>query len=333
MIDAHVHAMRGNPWPLVERLEALDTRHFNVLGVPALWGADNNLVCLHYKNLLPGRVWAFGGLHWDGQTCPSPETQLELMLQAGFDGLKLLETKPTMQKELGFLPDAPEYEALFALAEEKQVPIIWHVGDPAPFWHLDQVPAFAVENGWTYEGEGFLPLQELYRRTELVLARHPRLRVVLAHLYFCSDDRAHLERLFERYPNLHIDLTPGSEMYLAFREDREGWQAFFRRYPERILLGSDTTNGEEAFWSQLGSLPRDLLKPRRFSIFDQEMDGFALEPAAVNAIASGNFKRLAGDSPKAINREALGALARFYAARLPRADAELIQKTMEEFFP
>ena len=101
MIDAHVHLYPGDPQPLADRLAALGTARFNVLGVPGIWGSDNNLHCLRMKALYPGRAWVFGGLNWRGPECPLPERQLELMMLAGFDGLKLLETKPEITDARG----------------------------------------------------------------------------------------------------------------------------------------------------------------------------------------------------------------------------------------
>lgn len=317
MIDAHVHLRPGSPDLLMERLNAFGARSFNALGVPALWGDGNNLQCLAAKKRWPGRAWAFGGLHWRGRHCPAPEQQLRLLLDAGFDGLKLLETKPTLQKDLGFLPDDRHFEAMFKLAEERQVPILWHVGDPASFWDLSTAPDFAVANGWTYEGEGFLSLNELYGRTERVLERHPKLRVILAHLYFCSDDRAHLERLLSVYPNLHIDITPGSEMYRGFAADQPGWKAFFHQHAGRILLGSDLTNEpEDAYWRDMSMLTRGILGREPFTVWDIRMDGFGLDEKQLAAITGGNFKRLAGENPKPLSRDGLAALMAFYRDNL-----------------
>lgn len=333
MIDAHVHVMPGDPDILLQRLLAHGAQAFNVLGVPTLWGQDNNLRSLHFKNLRPGATWAFGGLHWQGKVCPQPEKQLELLIAAGFDGLKLLETKPDMQKDLGFLPDDQAFDAMFALAEEKHIPILWHVGDPAPFWHLDQAPQFAVENGWTYEGEGFLSLNELYERTERVLERHPNLRVILAHLYFCSDDMTHLMRLFERFPQVHIDITPGIEMYHNFAKDRDKWQDFFQKYSHRILLGSDTTNDPgEGSWGNLAALTRLILKDEDFEIWDIAMRGFSLSPAQFEAITRGNFTRLAGKAPKPINPEGLQQMLAFLKAHLSADSYTDIKNAYEEWF-
>ncbi|MHC1785736.1 MAG: amidohydrolase family protein [Christensenellales bacterium] len=313
MIDAHVHLLPGDPRPLLDRLHAFGAERFSALGVPAMWGTANNLLCLDMKRRVPGRAWAFGGLGWRGQSCPQPERQLALMLAAGFDGLKLIETKPNLQKQLAFFPDDPHFEGMFALAEARQVPIVWHVGDPAPFWHREQAPAFAVENGWLYDGPGFQPLEEIYRHTENVLQRHPGLHVVFAHLYFCSDDRDHLERLLAAWPDISLDITPGSEMYGAFSQDRAGWETFFKRFAGRILLGTDMSNAEpDSAWRELSTLTRGILRPEPLKVWDIQMQGFSLDEGERALVTGGNFIRLAGEVPKAINEEALAALEAFY---------------------
>ena len=331
LIDSHVHLMRGDPQPLVERLKAFGARRLNALGVPVLWGADNNFLCLRMKRLLPGGAWAFGGLIWQGRHCPEPARQLELMLAAGFDGLKLIETKPNLQKQTGFLPDDAHFEPLFALAEARAVPVVWHVGDPAPFWHRDQAPDFALANGWTYEGPGFLSLGELYERTERVLGRHPALRAVLAHFYFCSDDRGHLERLLETSPNAHVDVTPGSEMYRAFAQDRPGWEAFFKRYAGRVLLGSDMTNAvPDSAWRELSALTRGILRPDPFRVWDIGMTGFDLSEGERALVTGGNFARLAGETPRDVDPGGLRALLAFYREHLDRDEYAACLAACEE---
>ena len=37
-----------------------------------------------------------------------------------------------------------------SLAEEKQFPVLWHVGDPPEFWSEHTVPLWAKQRGWWY---------------------------------------------------------------------------------------------------------------------------------------------------------------------------------------
>lgn len=316
-IDCHTHVMERAPERLIKRCTESGIDRLNLLGVPALCGAGNNFDCIRAKKLLPERVYCFGGLVWQGMECPSPEEQLRLMMSAGFDGLKLIESKPTVQKELDFHPQQERFDALFALAEKERIPILWHVGDPAPFWDSKSAPAFAVENGWTYDREGFLSLSALYAETEAVLSRHPGLRVVLAHLYFCSDDAAHLEALLNQYPNLSVDITPGYEMYQQFAKEKGFWQGFFEKHSHRILMGSDMTDeAGDTCYQPIGRVIRGMLSPDPFEVWDISTAGFSLSGQALENIWSGNFERLCTDTPRPISREGLGKLMAFYQKRL-----------------
>lgn len=316
-IDCHTHVMQGQPEELVARSLQSGVDRLNVLGIPALCGPGNNFDCARVKALRPGKAYAFAGLVWQGQTCPDPREQLRLAHMAGFDGLKLIESKPNLQKELNFHPQDPHFEGMFSLAEKQGIPILWHVGDPASFWSVQSAPAFAVENGWTYEGAGFCSLQELYMQTEALLARHPGLLVVLAHFYFCSDDAQHLERLFARFPNLRIDITPGVEMYHSFAKDPAFWQDFFEKHHQRILMGSDMTDeaGDESHLP-LGRIIRGMLLPQAFEEWDIKAQGFDLSKQALQAIWAGNFEALCPGGPRAMDVGGLRALMDFYQSQL-----------------
>lgn len=330
-IDCHTHVMDGNPALLIKRSAQSGVDRLNVLGVPVLCGAGNNFECLMVKKLRPEAAYCFGGLVWQGKRCPSPEEQLRLIMEAGFDGLKLIETKPTVQKERGFHPQDELFEAMFALAEQERFPILWHVGDPAAFWSLDTAPAFAVENGWTYEKEGFLPLAELYHETEEVLKRHPRLCLVLAHFYFCSDDAGHIEGLLNKYSGLSVDITPGVEMYQNFAQNPAFWQSFFEKYSNRILMGSDMTDeAADTYYEPIGRIIRGMLSPDPFEVWDIKTNGLRLSQAALENIWSRNFIRLCGHEPKPINHSGLSNLMRFYETRLDADNADAAKKAYEE---
>ncbi|MDD4638046.1 MAG: amidohydrolase family protein, partial [Bacteroidales bacterium] len=183
---------------------------------------------------------------------------------------------------------------MFALCEERRIPILWHVGDPAPFWRED-APAWARERGWYYGGGAYPSLEELYARAERVLARHPRLNVCFAHLYFCSDDMAHAQRLLDTYPNVRLDITPGTEMYTAFFAAPQRWREFFLRNAARIQLGSDsdfTADGEPLADAQVLALGALLDGP--VAAYDFAAHGLALPDAVIKAICHDNFLSFAG---------------------------------------
>ena len=221
IIDGHMHT-KGAPgrW-FADCADARGYEAYAVLSLSCMqaYGGDrNNEECLAAKRADPARAYFFAGLV---HPCADPLQHVRRWLDRGADGVKLIETKPTVWKETGADLSDAAFDPLFAFLEESQTPVLWHVGDPATFWKREEAPDFAFQNGWFYGDGGFPELAALYGVAETVLERHPKLRATFAHLYFCGDDRAHLERLLDRYENVRVDITPGVEMYDHFFADRE----------------------------------------------------------------------------------------------------------------
>lgn len=135
---------------------------------------------------------------------------------------------------------------------------------------------------------------------ETVLERHPKLRATFAHLYFCGDDRAHLERLLDRYENVRVDITPGVEMYDHFFADREGWRDFFVRRQDRIQLGTDTDRGDAFSGETPLALARGALSGGAVDQWGHRGQGLDLPQAVVQKIVRENFLAFAGAHPKPV---------------------------------
>lgn len=274
-----------------------------------------NLAVLLAKALSPDRCFGFFGLDHPvhGRLVPDPLDQVKTWRAAGFDGLKLIETKPNCQKATGVRLDEARFDPMFDYLEREQIPVLWHNGDPATFWDPKLCPAFAVENGWSYVDGTFLPLSELYSIVERVLDRHPLLKVTFAHFYFVSDDPAHAERMMERYPNVRFDITPGSEMYGGFSDNPEFFRPFFLRYADRIQLGTDTLitaaphppviEGDARFAGDtMKNILRFLMTSDEFTPWGVHVKaGFALPEKAVEQIVSGTMTSFLGDRPVRID--------------------------------
>ena len=254
------------------------------------------------KALDPERCFALCSLDHSrpGHPMPDPLTQVKAWLDAGFDGVKFIETKPNCQHATGARLDDMYFDAMFAYLEEHSVPVLWHNGDPATFWKPDECPKWAVENGWGYWDKGCLSLEELYSIVENVLERHPKLRATFAHLYFCGDDRAHLERLLDRYENVRVDITPGVEMYDHFFADREGWRDFFVRRQDRIQLGTDTDRGDAFSGETPLALALGALSGGAVDQWGHRGQGLDLPQAVVQKIVRENFLAFAGAQPKPV---------------------------------
>lgn len=345
MIDSHYHNYgwynhgdRDFFEVTEEYMRALNYRTININALPSVeWDVSNNIMAALFKLRHP-EVYAHGGLIYDTYPVPDvvtpgmeSEVQYRELMDIGFDGIKMLETKPTEMKVIGRGVDDSIYEGLFAAAERDGTHMVWHVGDPATFWDPELAPPDCIENGWFY-GDGTFPtLEEIYAQVFNVLDRHPKLKVTFAHFFFMSEQRQRLEQVFEKYPYANVDLTPGSEMYGSFGADSEGYREFFTKYADRIEYGTDC--------SDEGILPNHIKHVGvilRFLTSDEEQDvwnwhfrGLGLDEQSLDKILGGNFLRRVSQQPKPINVAALKAYVAKYrhlvkdAQVLANIDAEL----------
>jgi len=327
IIDSHVHLENHAPEKALSMAKGFRYEKFALMAIPCYGDPLNTLECLLAKRTAPDSIYTFGGMVYtpgmpaDGR---DHEKQLQLMMEAGCDGWKLLESKPSIYKALRLPLDGEVFDRAFALAQDEQIPLTWHAGDPATFWDAKTAPAFAVQNNWLCVGEGFPSLAEIYRQVENVFARYPRLRASMAHLYFTSDDRAHAERMLDTYENFWLDLTPGSEMYYAFLADREGWRTFFETYQDKLVFGTDMVDAEDdvVFGSQqtiVDFVMNTLRDDKPFSVGGISGTGLGLAPAVQEKIFCTNFESRVG-SPRPISQSGLHAYAEYLMPRLTKED-------------
>jgi predicted TIM-barrel fold metal-dependent hydrolase len=348
LVDAHMHMVGPAAAPDVTAIIAAaglqQVRLVSIAGTDrnrlaeTASGFSENIAVLLAKALNPGRVYAYGGLYYNipgtENTALDLAAQAQRLIAAGCDGIKMLEGKPSTRKWHGNLQlDAPLYADFFAYLEAEQIPIVLHVNDPEDFW-FNTSPGL-VAKGWAYD-ETFPTNEEIYTEVEHVLARHPRLRVTLAHFYFLSANRDRAARFLDRWPSTSFDLTPGFEMYRNFSQDPAGWRAFFTHYADRILLGTDiyaqpvTTDAHTADACALIGEVRTFLEtaapfPAKYGWTNY---GLSLDRDALEYIYHRNFHHQAGDMPKPMNLPVTLAecdLAMHYAESAG-ADAAVLQQ-------
>ena len=160
----------------------------------------------------------------------------------GFEGMKMLEGKPNVYRNIGIPLDSPAYEKFFAYLEENGIPVTMHLGDPAEFWDADKVSEYAKKAGWFYGDPSYPTREKLYNEVWNILTRHPALKLNLAHFGFFGDRPELAEEYMGRWKNTCLDLTPGGCMFTFFSAKPDYWKDYFYRYSDRILFGTDTYN-------------------------------------------------------------------------------------------
>ena len=274
----------------------------------------NNIMAAFYK-MCNKNVYVHGGI--DYYKVPVVEvygdgldfvTQHNELMEMGFDGIKMLEGKPNVHKHIGKNLNNEPFDQLFSAIEKNNTHLIFHVNDPKEFWEDGEGAQGLKDLGWFYGDGTFASHEEIYRQTEKVLEMHPNLKVTFAHFYFCGETPEKLEYLFSKYPNMGVDLTPGTEMYHSFEKNHDYYVKFFTKYADRIMIGTDGTFPWPASahgWC-FDRVSRFIYTNDKMMAFnDSILTGLGLPEEAAEKILHENFERKVSKEPKPINKEAL----------------------------
>jgi predicted TIM-barrel fold metal-dependent hydrolase len=160
--------------------------------------------------------------------------------------------------------DDPGLDPLFEKAGQLGMPIAIHVGDPKAFWRAptpdnERFDELSTHPGWSYYGQPVPSWQQLYDAFERRVARHPHTTFIGVHFGNDPEDPDNVARMLDRYPNLYLDTA--ARVPEIGREDaaheREKMRAFFIKYQDRILFGTDTGVGPAPEDLMLGSSGKD----------------------------------------------------------------------------
>lgn len=246
LADIHTHAEAGN---LDEDFEVLDgfynagNEYINILAIDYVeFDCDNTLRCLYLKEKFKKmNISVFGSLRYDKYknfyNTPFLK-QAEDMLAMGCDGIKLLEEKPNYRNIIGFGLNSQLYDEMFNMLEERQIPIIAHINDPEHFWDRNKIEQRFIDLGWCYDSPEYMKFDEILGEMLQRLEKNPMLNIIFAHCMYLGERPETLIELMEKYPNISIDLTPGTH-HLEFSKRIDVWKQFFKKYSDRIYYGTD----------------------------------------------------------------------------------------------
>ena len=274
---------------------------------------------LYMKARHPERFYVFAGLNHAARLSGGRVRTAGLAEQAdaraamGCDGIKMIESKPTSRQRMNIPATDTYYADYWDCVEEKQVPIVWHVGDPEEFWEPEKLPAWARERGWGYGPED-VQKEGLYAEVDGVLAGHPRLKIIFAHFFFLSADLPRAGRFLDAHPSVCIDLTPGVEMLYNMSRDPEETREFFLKHADRIVFGTDQMDGLTADEGRYraGIVYRWLESDVTFRVpegadfllgppEDGLIRGLSLPADVLERIYVANWSRIAGPAPRALD--------------------------------
>ena len=334
VIDAHTHSEKWVPKAdenFIENLFVSKDKYQEKCGLEAFniccysFTEDNvatNIIAALYKLHNP-TTYAHAGLVYPAlpAVLPLPDgmdalTQYNELMEIGFDGIKMLETKTFEHKELNLPVNHEFFADFFKAAEKDGTHFVWHVADPEEFWDIEKVPSWAIERGWYYGDGTYASNVDIYKQVFDVLEKCPNLNVSFAHFFFMAEYPEVTEKIFEKYKNVKYDITPGSEMFRGFQKRRDYYYNFFIKYADRILYGTDNIFPEDSLeWmeSHAENIYSVIATDKEVDIYGVKCKGFELPEDVCNKIFYENFKKYCSPKPKAINKSALKKYINKYA--------------------
>ena len=236
--------------------------------------------------------------------------------QAGAVGVKVLKTLGLYLREnvgTGALVkiDDARFDPMWDAAGQLNLPVFIHTSDPDAFFTpVDRFNERWEELGhhpdWSFYGKDFPPKAELLAARNRVIARHPKTKFVGLHVANHPENLDEVSTWLDDFPNLHVETA--ARLGELGRQPRRA-RAFFEKYQDRIMFGTDATPSE-------AGTPQQDLKPAMFQIYfrwletlDEYFDyapssrppqgrwriyGIGLPDSILKKVYSGNAARLLG---------------------------------------
>jgi len=214
-------------------------------------------------------------------------------------------------------------DPVFEMAGKMGMPIAIHTGDPKAFWKPptadnERFDELRVHPQWSFFGAP-VTWEALYAQFERRVARHPRTTFIGVHFGNDPEDPARVAQMLDRHRNLYVDTAARVPEIgrVAANHDPARMRAFFEKYRERVLFGTDVGVGAGEEDLMLGSTGAEPPGPadverfftstwRWFETTDKAIpsptpiqgrwtiDGVGLSRAVLEAVYHGNAERLLG---------------------------------------
>jgi predicted TIM-barrel fold metal-dependent hydrolase len=254
IVDVHNHLGRRTTgvWRASDPAALIATRDeagvATVVNLDGEWADELEANLDRYDRRYPGRFVTFARVDWADTATPGWGDRMAASLtdsvRRGAAGLKLWKDIGLRVRdehgELVFLDDH-RLEPLWAALADSGVPVLIHTADPVAFFqpldrHNERLEELLRHPDWHFHGPEFPPLERLMDALESVVAAHPRVRFIGAHVGCLAENLDRVESMLDRYPNYRIDIA--ARLAELGRQPRRT-RALIERHPDRVLLGTD----------------------------------------------------------------------------------------------
>jgi predicted TIM-barrel fold metal-dependent hydrolase len=249
-IDAHIH-VNGDTEACLTLLKRLDLKLFNVCVAHAggeawrTWrDAFQSLTDEH-----PARfAWCttFDVPDFSADYAERVIAELERDFAAGAIACKFWKNiGMEIRKPSGefLMIDDPLFDPIFDYLARNEIPALMHLGEPLACWQpLDEnrphYGYYSQHPEWhMYYKPDYPSHRQIIDARDRMLAQHPKLRVIGAHLGSLEYDVAEIAARLDRYPNFAVDTS--ARMNDLAVQDPDTVRQFLTAYAGRVLFGTD----------------------------------------------------------------------------------------------
>jgi predicted TIM-barrel fold metal-dependent hydrolase len=237
-----------------------------------------------------------------------PKLQAQAIEQAhkdGARGLKILKTlglylRSNITSGTLVKIDDPRFDPMWDVCGQLNMPVAIHVSDPVAFFtptdkFNERYEELSNHPDWSFHGRDFPSNAELLEARNRVIARHPKTRFIVLHVGNFSENLANVAENMDRFDNMNVDIA--ARVGELGRQPRTS-RAFFDKYQDRILFGTDATPHGDEF-------PQQVFNDKLYEIYYRflETDDEYFDYAPANVPPQGRWRIYGINLPESILRK------------------------------
>lgn len=277
----------GTPQELLGIMDRKNIR--SMVNLTGGYGSGLRETVARYDRSYPDRFYTFTEPSYSLFLDPNyPKLQaqaIEQAHQAGARGLKILKTLGLYLRTnitTGTLVkiDDPRFDPMWDACGQLNMPVAIHISDPVAFFtpadrFNERYEELTNHPDWSFHGRDFPSNAELIEARNRVIARHPKTRFIVLHVGNFAENLGNVSENLDRFDNMTVDIA--ARIGELGRQPRVA-RAFFDKYQDRILFGTDATpHGDDH--------PQQIFNDRLYEIYyrflETDDDYFDYAPANI----------------------------------------------------
>ncbi|MEP3207635.1 MAG: amidohydrolase family protein [Maribacter sp.] len=147
--------------------------------------------------------------------------------------------------------DDARLQPIWDFLKERNIPVMAHIGEPVQAWRPLDDPnnphyGYYMEHPeyHAYQHPEIPTYETILEARDNWIAKNPKLKILCAHLGSMSHDVDLVAERLEKFPNIYVE--PAARFGDLVGQDSDKVKAFFEKYQDRILFGTDygTSNSQ-----------------------------------------------------------------------------------------